>query len=284
MFWRYHDDTLRGCRCPTSMSPCTYLLSRLLVLGQLHLAHAARTDCLSQRPSPRAGGCDGGPALGGGRQLAGPGVGSGAIGRHCRGRRRVRRIPRVASSAGVGAGGILAAAGGLLLGDVGLLVVAAGDAAQGGLGGTGLRVSSGAGGGALGAMGPVDGPPRRGRGAHGGGRGWGSGRHGERLLDAAQGAEAGRRVRAEGESSGQAMHEDAGRVCSARVRGAGCEGRDAWHARRTVSTGRRSGGTPAGRDSGAAVQRRARQRHGRHEVDAESGLRGAGWHRRPQQR
>ena len=63
----------------------------------------------------------------------------------------------MAAPAGVGAGGILAAAGGLFLGDVALLVVAAGDVVQARLWRVGaMGVAGGTRGGALGAVRAVD--------------------------------------------------------------------------------------------------------------------------------
>lgn len=108
------------------------LLSRLNVLGQLDLAHAAGANCLAQGPCSRAGRGDGGPPLGVWLDVAGAGVGGYTVDGHRRGRRRVRRIPCVASSAGIGALGVFAASRGLFLGEVALLVVAASNVVEGG--------------------------------------------------------------------------------------------------------------------------------------------------------
>lgn len=150
-----------------------YLLARVHVLGQLDLAHAAGANGLAQGPCAGGGRGDGGAALGGGREVGGYSVDG-----HCGGGGGVGRIPGVAASGRV-AVGVVAAARGRVLGEVALLVVAAGDVVErGGLLRAAVHVGRRALG-ALGAMGPVDGPPRRGRGAHDGGRRWGCGRHGE---------------------------------------------------------------------------------------------------------
>jgi len=95
------------------------VLARVLMLGQLHLAHAARANGLAEGPGASARRGDGGAPLGrGGRVRAGVGVGG--QGGHGR---RVRCIPRVAAAAGVT---------GRLGGDAGLLVVTAGDVVEAG--------------------------------------------------------------------------------------------------------------------------------------------------------
>jgi hypothetical protein len=145
----------------------THLFSSIDVLGKLDLSHTASADCLSERPCSCARGGDGGPALVDGLGLDRPGIDSYAVDGHCGSRRRVRRIPRMASSTRIGARGILGATGGrVFVGEVALLVVAAGD------------VSSG-----LRAIGTVSRPARCGGGAHDGGRCWGSGRrHGDDVV------------------------------------------------------------------------------------------------------
>ena len=68
----------------------TYLLAGLVVLRQLDLAHAARTDGLAERPCSRSGGRDGRPALGwlDGLRAACTLAGH-AVGGHCAGCRGV---------------------------------------------------------------------------------------------------------------------------------------------------------------------------------------------------
>jgi hypothetical protein len=137
---------------------CTYLLARLRVLGQLDLTHATGANGLPQGPRPGAGGGDGGAPLGRGLlHLPRSAIGGYSIDGHGRGCRRVRRISCVASPAGFGTGGRQCravcrfAAAHAVVGEVGLLPVTGGDVVEAGLLAR-VRVVTGAGGRALGAM------------------------------------------------------------------------------------------------------------------------------------
>lgn len=198
------------------------------MLCELHFAHATRTDGLAESPCPGAWGCNGGSALGVGLNLAGPGVGSDAVDGHGGSGRRVRSIPCVASSAGVCATRVFAASGGRLLGGVGLFPVSTGGRVRGAWGIARCGVSGGAGVGALGAMRAINRASRRGRGAHDGGRGRGSGGHGTVGVRDAPSGERARRLSSRTKRGESEQHAKSGVVqrCTTASCGYVCSGWD----------------------------------------------------------
>lgn len=146
----------------------TYLLPSFCVFCQFHFAHATCSNCLAQCPSSRAGGRNGCPPLGAGWHLPHPGVCSYTVDRHGGGCRGVGRIACMRPPMGVVAGWIFGAAGCLLLCDVALLVISAGDVVEPVLLAV-VLLSSRSGGCALRTMRPVNGSAGGGGGADDGG-------------------------------------------------------------------------------------------------------------------